>query len=282
MSPEGTIVRKRAWNNPRELRQDLIELVGASETITAAADLNLPLRDVIQPAAPIGTVARVSREGMQAIKMQVDPAPTSDSPFIAKLRAEASDALLQNGTGKLYLGVQLDPFYEAHWNHLVDSVTLTIEAAESVVLDKREVKAERSQNQNDSDPREFVLEVKSWPSDQPLSVSVTYFACIGEECLSRQEKYVLSRTKDEDGGGARGPGAGLWTVEEFSRRLLADDRDRDGKLLPDEASGILLPHFDKLDQNGDGMLERSEIDVVTQWLNERHIPGTPEITPSNQ
>ncbi len=279
VNPEGQIVRKRAWNNPIALRQDLLELVGASDTITSAADLNLPLRDVVQPVAPTGTVERVSRVGMQAIKMKVNSVATSDRPFIAKLRAEASDELLQNGTGKLYLGIHLDPFYGAHWNNLVDSVSLTIDAVESVVLDRWKLASPRSESVADSDPREFLLDVKAWPVAQPLTVSVKYFACVGDECLNRQEQYVLSRAKDEDGGGARGRGAGLWTVEEFSQRLLADDRDGDGKLRPDEASGILLPHFEKLDQNGDGKLERTELEIVSEWLNERHVPGTPVVTP---
>lgn len=279
VSPEGIVVRKRAWNNPLALRQDLAELVGASETITKAADLKLPLHDVIQPVAATGTMPRISRAGMQSIKMEVEQSSLSDSPLIAKLRAEADDRLLQTGSGKLYLGVHLDPFYEAHWNQLVDSVTVTMDASESVVLEKRQLKSEQPSSETDSDPREFLLDVKAWPANQPLSVTVTYFACIGQECLSRSERYTLSRVRDEDGGGARSPGAGLWTVEEFSRRLLNDDRDRDGKLSPDEASGILLPHFDKLDQNGDGKLEQAELDVMTQWLNEHHIPGTPEITP---
>ena len=41
-------------------------------------------------------------------------------------------------------------------------------------------------------------------------------------------------------------------------RLKAADKNEDGKLSKDEAPERLKPHFDKIDANGDGQLEKEE------------------------
>ncbi len=81
--------------------------------------------------------------------------------------------------------------------------------------------------------------------------------------------------RDPDGGGARGEGAGYWESEEFAQRMLASDKDKDRKLARSEATGIILPQFDKLDRNSDGFLNLEELAVFSDWLNFHHQPGVP-------
>ncbi len=74
------------------------------------------------------------------------------------------------------------------------------------------------------------------------------------------------------GSGLRASGAGL-TLQDFvtrnEKRLLADDTDGDGKVSKAEflagaksGKGDPAKRFVKLDANGDGMLDKSEIDAM--------------------
>ncbi len=275
VDPSGVIVRKRAWSNPAAVREDLASLVGTAPTFTQLDDLKLDLKETIKPTAEKGVVTQVSRSGMQPIMMQPE-VTNSGHAFLAKLRPEGDDSLLREGRGNLYLGFHLDPLHGAHWNNLVEPLKIEIEASDAFVTAQRELVASKPNVASDSDPREFLLHIEAWPNDLPITVIATYRTCVGEECLLLSDRYELKLNRDENGGGARGRGPGLWTTEEFTGRMLADDRNRDGHLSQAEVSGLLLPHFQKLDRNGDQVLEASELDVVTQWINTHHQPGTPE------
>jgi hypothetical protein len=279
INPEGVIVRKRAWANPGEVRKDLEELVGPVERITQVEDLNLTLGLPPESPAERGVVKRIPRPKMAALAMEpkIDP---KGPLFFAKLRAEADARLLADGEGQLYLGFHLDPLHNAHWNNLTKPLSFQIEKADGVKLDQWESSAEKVSVASDADPREFLLTVGAWPEDQPLRLTVTYFACVGEEaCHAVRQEYVLYRRRDPDGGGARGAGAGYWDADEFARQMLRGDINKDRKLARSEAVGILLPHFEKLDANQDGVLSLEELKPVGDWLNQHHQPGTPPSTP---
>jgi hypothetical protein len=275
VNPEGIIVRKRAWSHPGLVRKDLVELVGPAEHITKEEDMQLKLGLPPRTSAARGVVPRLSRSQMLPIRME--PQIEKDGlPFFAKLRAEADADLLKGGSGQLYLGFHLDPFHNAHWNNLTEPLTFRIESVDGVTLDKWEAAATKVSPVSDADPREFMLKVDTWPGDQPLRLTVTYYACVGEEsCHAVKQQYVLYRERDRDGGGARGVGAGLWQAEEFAQRMLDGDRNKDGKLSMSEAAGIIQPHFEKLDSNQDSFLDYDELEVISDWLNNHHQPGTP-------
>ena len=278
IDPEGVIVRKRAWANPQQVRKDLEQLVGPVERVTREEDLHLTFG--LPPKSPAirGVVKRIPRPQMLPILME----PRIDSwgqPFYAKLRAEADDSLLNEGAGKLYVGFHLDPLHNAHWNNLAKPLSFQIEKVDSVDLDRWEVTADKVAQVSDADPREFLLAVKKWPDNQALRLSVTYYACVGDDaCHMVRQDYVLHRRRDIDGGGARGAGAGFWNPAEFARQLLRGDSDNDGKLTRSELVGIAVPHFEKLDTNQDGFLVLDELKAMGDWLNHHHQPGTPSPT----
>lgn len=276
VGPDGTIVRKRAWANAVEVRKDLEELVGPVDHITREEDLHLTLGLPPKSAAPRGVLPPVPRAGLQPILAEPQLVP-GGQPFFAKLRAEADQELILGGAGKLYLGFHLDPFHNAHWNNLTKSLSFSIEQVDGVVIDQWTGAAPSVEIASDADPREFMLSVDKWPTDQPLKLSVTYYACVGEEaCHAVKQDYVIHRQRDIDGGGARSSGAGLWNADEFARQLMRGDADRDGRLAPTEVVGIILPHFDKLDANHDGFLTPQELRPVGDWLNHHHQPGAPQ------
>lgn len=276
IDPKGKVVRKRAWSHPAELRKDLEELVGKVEKVTKAEDVKLAVELPLKAAADKGVVPRLARPRMQAVLME--PVVEKDGPpFFAKLRAEADAGLITSGEGKLYLGFHLDPFHKAHWNNLTEPLKYRLELPEGAQVEKATGEASKVKAVSDADPREFLLEVKAWPQDKPLKVTVTYAACVGEkECHSVKQTYVLRRKRDIDGGGARGEGAGLWVPEEFARQAMDGDKDRDGKLSKGEVRGLILPHFDEFDADKDGTLDAKELKEVARWLNTHHAPGVPE------
>lgn len=282
VSPEGVIIRKRAWANPLQVRRDLEELVGPVNVVTREEDLNLKIELPPASPAPRGVVTRVPRPNMQPIIVQPQIEPKSQ-PFFAKLRAEADAGLLSDGAGQLYLGFHLDPLHNAHWNNLTKPLSFQIDDVDGVTLDRWGAAAEPVAPASDADPREFMLFVKAWPTDKPLRLTVTYFACVGEDaCHAVRQQYVLDRRRDTDGGGARGEGAGYWNPQEFAAQLLRGDANKDGKLARSEAVGIVLPHFGKLDANQDGFLELDELKPVAGWLNHHHQPGTPSKPPASK
>ncbi|OYW22122.1 MAG: hypothetical protein B7Z55_04995 [Planctomycetales bacterium 12-60-4] len=275
IDPKGVIVRKRAWANPLAVRKDLEELVGSVEHITREEDLHLNLGLPLKSAAERGVVQRIPRPNMLPILIDPQIEPTG-KPFFAKLRAEADAGLLGDGAGKLYIGFHLDPLHNAHWNNLNKPLSFEIDKADGVKLDQWSATVEKVAVASDADPREFLLTVESWPTDQPLRLTVTYFACDNEDnCHAVKQAYILHRERDNDGGGARGAGAGYWEPEEFARSMLRGDRNRDGKLTRSETVGIVLPHYEKLDTNQDGFLDLEELKAVADWLNHHHQPGTP-------
>jgi EF hand len=276
IDPKGKIVVKRAWSFPAEVRKDLEKLVGKPDRVTNEADIKLKIELPLKAVAERGVVPRIVRPRMQAVVMEPQ-IEKKGLPFYAKLRAEANPALLNDGKGKLYLGFHLDPFHEAHWNNLTKPLRYEIELPAGAKIDKATGEAEKVKAVSDTDPREFLLDVESWPAERPLKITVTYSACVGDlTCHAVKQTYVLRRKRDIDGGGARGEGAGFWDGDEFARQAMAGDRNGDGKLSKAEVRGLVLPHFNDFDANKDGFLDMAEMKTVAKWLNSHHAPGVPE------
>lgn len=276
IDPTGKIVRKRAWANYHSVRSDLEELVGKSPTTTRPEDIQLVVTSALKSPAPRGLVDRIERLEMRPI-ISIPSAEESKFPFYAKLRAEADRDLLARGRGKLYLGFHLDPIHGAYWNNLSDPLRVRLSGTDSVTLEASNLVAKKMTQMTDADPREFVLAVESWKADSPLRVEVTYFACEGgTTCKRVNQSYTLHLRRDVDGGGARSEGSGLWKANEMTARLLAGDNDGDGQINRAEAAGLILPHFEDLDRDNSGRLDRKELAVFTEWINHHHQSSGPK------
>ena len=272
IDPQGVIIRKRAWSNPSQVRTDLEELVGPSSQITRAHELGLKLALPPKQDNVRSSISKVPRTRM--VPLQIEPQlDKNGSPFFAKLRAEASAKLLSDGKGELYVGFHLDPLYGTRWNNLGGEVSVQLNANSNVKLEGKELVSPKNSEATDNQPREFLVSVDSWPKDEVVKLTVRYFVCDNQAtCHAVAQEYLIRPNRDIDGGGARGATAGYWEAKEFTDRLLLGDTNSDGKIVRSEAAGIILPHFDRLDQNKDGILERVEMDVVADWLNHYHQP----------
>ncbi len=265
IDPLGKIVRKRAWSNPGEVRKDLEELVGKVKKTTLPEDLKLNVVPPLAQSAPKGDLAPIPRAGLFpiVIKPQLDK---DGDLFYAKLRCEADPPLIDEGKGKLYLGFHLDPLHRAHWNKLQKPLRFELTAPEGVKLSATTGESPKSSSENDSAPREFLLDVNSWPADKTIQLTVAYDACTEDLCHSVKQTYVLSRQRDQDGGRAKSAGFRVLTLEQMTQRLLAGDKNGDGKLIKEELNSIQQSRFLDYDFNKDGVLEKDEIQTMAEQL----------------
>jgi hypothetical protein len=301
IGPDGTVLQARRWSRPDELRVDLEKLLGKIDRPTTIADLDMqPLAP--PKTAPRGVVPRLKMPGqVTALRVEVAgglglaglslpgglaaDAGLAD-PLYVKLRAEADSQLLRGDAGKLYLGLFLDPLYEVHWNNAVAPVTYEIEAPPGVDVTPAKGSGPEVEETADADPREFLLEV-SGRSDQPIQVTVKYFACDDAEtfCKPVTQTYAVFLERDRDGGSRRGGDRGQGASGRPSRpgfgppesRPNADDRaagsqnlrraialfrerdaNKDGKLAADEQNGLPEP-VRTADANGDGAIDLREL-----------------------
>ncbi len=207
--PEGKIVRLRDWSSPSELRADLEKLVGTVTKPTSVRDLNLKTNRVKSPIAKTGVVERIKLPGpMQPIKAVADK--SGKTPFYAKLRAEADSDLLDGGTGKLYMNFNLDPLLNVCWNNLAKPIQYEIVAADGTTVSPSEGEAAKLEVESDSDPREFLIDIKDWDSKEPLKLQVRYFACNKDDgwCKPVTQTYDLQLEFDRDAGSVRSRGGG--------------------------------------------------------------------------
>lgn len=204
---DGRVARKRAWSDPEQLRADLEELVGPVETPTRAEDLNLKVESPPKVAAS-GIVERIPRSrAMRALKVEPQQAENGP-PFYVKVRAEADQSLLRDGSGQVYLGFHLDPLYKVHWNNLTKPIRIEIRSPAGVQVSPAVLEGPKVEAPVDVDPREFLVKVEAEENRGPLRLTVSYFACNDEEdwCRAVRQEYAVRLEADPDGGWVRPSG----------------------------------------------------------------------------
>ena len=288
LDPEGRILRVRAWSDPDQLRRDLAELVGPVEDPTEVSDLNMKIRPAPEHAQT-GVVPRIEKPGAYRTLVSRPQLAKTDEPFYTKLRAEADQDLLRSGEGKLYLAFLLDPLHGVHWNNLAPVMDVELSAPEGVRITPAKLQGPKVEEDADADPREFLVHVKRGDSQEPLGMRFRYFACTDTWCRPVTQEYLITWEVDRDagrvrsgrmdfnrtgpgrdpggrrgqGGGSRRAGGGFdpqWSVE----RLLARDTDGDDRLTPAELPEQMRRNFDRMDRDGNGYVEPSEIEALMQ------------------
>lgn len=263
VDPQGIVVSRRAWSDPRALRKFLEETVGPVENPAPPAELARSILLAERGKIPTGVVPRLSLPpGL--VPLRIHPFVDGEVPFYVKLRAEAQRSLLEQGRGKLYLGFHLDPLYKVHWNNLSPPLEFTVEAPGAVRVTPEEGRGPRVEEPADKDPREFLLEVSA-QRREPLEVAVRYFACDDADtfCVPVSQRYRVFLERDPDGGQAR-RGSPPARGREFRERLRGMDRDGDGRLSADEVPAGVRNRFSSLDENGDGFLQPEELQEMAR------------------
>lgn len=140
--------------------------------------------------------------------------------------------------------------------------------------------------QADIDPREFIVDVDANRDAGPFEITVKYFACNDEQgfCIPVTQKYTVALQQDRDGGqarrsgGGRGPGGrppnggrpsggppGGFSVA----RLMAHDKNKDGKVSRDEMPRQLTQMLDRADSNGDDAIDEKEAKAMEARFRQR-------------
>ena len=221
---------------------------------------------------------------MIAVKTRPVAGEGEPVPCYAKLRAEASPALLSGGSGSLLLGFHIDPIYRVHWNNAAGSLAFSVAGGK---VSPREAKAAEVVVETDVDPREFFISVAGANPGESLHVTVEYFACHDEDgwCKAVRQQYEIVLERDPDAGRAKGarrggrPGRDGGSAADRRggemalavARIMEADKDGDGKISEAEAPARLADRFHQMDTDGDGFVDRSEIE---ERIRRRTAPGS--------
>ena len=260
IGPDGKILAMRLWSEPDDLRRDLEEHVGPVEKPTQVSDLSLKTEPWAE-FAPTGVVPLLQREGQYRALMVEPHLEKSKFPFYVKLRAEADQQLLSSGEGKLYLGFFPDPIHHVHWNNEVAPVRYEITAPEGLAVTPATAQGPKVEPPADSDPREFLLDVKLDAARTPVTLDFHYYACSEKWCIPVSQQYTLTWAADPIGGRAmtgRKLRAGEDPQDPISR-MMERDANGDGALQREEAPEDFAARFDRMDADGDGSLTRAEM-----------------------
>jgi Ca2+-binding EF-hand superfamily protein len=294
LDPEGRIVHMQMWSNGARLRAVLEEHVGPVEKPTTVADLGLPPFRM-RPNTRGAVLPRIEVPGIM-VPLKIEP-KQNDQPFYVKLRAEAEQSVLENGSGKIYLGFHIDPIHNTHWNNLADPLHFEIKAPSPAKIIPGSGDGPKLEVESDSDPREFLISLENADPDAPLNLTVRYFACSDEPawCKPVEQEYSIHLARDEFGGAVfgrtfvpggptrggppqRGPGqrgsgrpfGGFGGQRPQAGRpsfagppnaealFSRFDRDGDGKLTEGEVPAGLWQRLRDTDANNDGAVTPDE------------------------
>ena len=285
ISPEGRILVARSWSDPETLRADLEKLIGKTKTITSPSDLNRKTKAAPASKIASGIVPRTEKpEGAMAVIVRpISPKGEKEQAketFYIKLRAEADRGLMDQGKGKLHIGFHLDPVHTVHWNNLADPLHFEFKTTKGIKLSTSKGSAPKVKTPSDIDPREFLIEIDSSTGriEQPLELTVSYFACDDEEgwCRAVTHRYEIELRRDRDAGSVRSPGAGRGLDRRqrpgggrggFGQRRRPDagqmlermDANGDGAISLEEARGPMIDRFKMMDTDENGSLSREEL-----------------------
>ena len=285
-SPEGEIVHALGWSNGEVLREELIKLVGSTDTHTSVNDLDLSRQRsaMSEKTVQTGQVER-TEFGETLVPLQITAKGDSRQPLYVKPRVEVTPGVLQRGRGEMYLGFHLDPIHHVHWNNLAAPLQYELVLPDGVFMTPKRGAAEEVEVESDADPREFVIEITSSILGENFDLTFHYFACSDEEgwCVPVTQSYEVVLAADVDGGGVMGrsfsrgggqrnnaqanraqrqgqAGRQSMNAERLKQRIMQSDTDGDGKISESEAPQQMRNQFARVDQDGDGLLDEAEID----------------------
>lgn len=263
--------------NDAKLSEQLEQRVGPVKEVTAPTALSataLPPQKQQEPTyfKPL----KLNAEKNQYRPLQVTPLE-SNMPFYVKLRAEANQSLLITGDGQMYLGFRIDPLYgNVEWNNLGTALSYAINVPPRTAMSPSMNDAEKNtQSSLDSDPREFVLQVRKWNTASPLPITVTYSLHSSEGNWTRNitQKYIVYLAEDRFAGSVFGrqdasPATTEKTADKeqlaklyaarYTTYMRKYDVNRDGKLSAAEVPPEIRNAWDRADQNKNGFLEEDE------------------------
>jgi Ca2+-binding EF-hand superfamily protein len=252
----GEIVHLQSWSDGAELRKVLAGIFGEVDPVTQVTDLGLP--EVSKRSRPGKSVLPRVEVPELMVPLRIDPL-TVGGVYYVKLRAEAEPSVLESGSGKIYLGFHVDPIHDVHWNNLVPPMRFEIATVDGTEVMPKSETAPKVDADADTSPREFLVSIRGGKAENPLKLTVDYFACSDEEgwCRKVVQQYSVQLKRDPYGGGVMGrsflPGRGFGGGQSAGGFHGGPPGGGAGSGPPDPA---LL--FERFDRNQDGRLAESE------------------------
>ena len=246
-------------------RKSLASLAGQVASPAKVDDFAAPdIAPIRFPSSRFVKRVKIDPRKNAFLTLQTSPLK-SRTPAYVKLRAEASKKLLKTGDGRMYLGFHIDPLYQAKWNNLAAPLEYTIKMSRGTAMSPSSNRAIKiKQSPTDSGPREFMLEVRKWDVEKPVSITVTCSILSGRSnrMVEVSQRYILYLKHDPFGGSVIGrqiPGSEKEKETTYTILLFKHfDDDRDGMLSYEEAPGSLQKDWDDFDANSDGFLTEAE------------------------
>lgn len=256
-------------SDPAALRVALKNAAGEPDTVTSSSRFHSPLITPLNPSKPrLLDRVHFNPDKEPFLPVQITPMD-SQMPYYAKLRVEASKALLRTGDGKLYLGFNVDPLYQMQWNNEGEPLEYEIRAmSPGIVAPSKNTAPLIEAQTTDTEPREFVLSAHQLDLSKPLILRVHYsvFSPSLNKSIDVQQRYLISLKADPCGGEAYRRQIAYKDEPRIKNTVSTDmpfalrqyDSNGDGKLTRSEVSGNLWTKFPDIDTNRDGYLNREE------------------------
>jgi hypothetical protein len=253
-------------------RSALSGLVGRTANQTTAQ--SFPPAEITPLNVPVAKVVKrpdINPRNERYKALQITPMNTRQ-PFYVKLRVEAREDLLKTGDGRMYLGFHIDPIYPVSWNNLGETVNYAITVPRGTAISPSINQARKVTRQaTDTEPREFMLEVRKWNPSKPVPITVTYSVHALKRNHNISQKYLIYLHQDPFGGTVIG--RQILPSEARTRIITKDvrteettatslprhlDLNLDGMLSRDEATPALLANWDDVDTDKNGKIDKQE------------------------
>lgn len=275
ISPEGEIIYAASRIDAPGLRNALTQAVGPIATPTSASSLNLPRVKRAPKLENNDSELGVKRpEGLSILSITPEK---PEETYYVKLRAEADDALIRTGTGRLFLGFYPDPILDAHWNNLAPPMKFSLTLADGATATPSSATAKKGSGDSDTLPRQFWVDIQSATPGGSIELKLNYFGCTSTLCMALTHQYTIQLAPLNDGSRTYGMNKGKRNSKRTStggsNRMARMDSNKDGAISfeemyartqkqrgTDSSEQQTRRRFNSLDTNKDGSLSAEELE----------------------
>jgi hypothetical protein len=287
ISPEGEVVYASGRIDANGLRSALTKAVGPIATPTKASELNLPR--ITRPAKLVNEDSDLGVARPEGLSIVTIIPTKPEETYYVKLRAEADDALLSTGTGRLFLGFYPDPIHGAYWNNLTEPMKYKLKLPEGVVASPAEASSKKGIGNKDTKPRQFWVDISSDKPFDELNLKLDYFGCTSEMCLPLTHEYTIKMENENRGSRTYGMNTGRagnsMPANTGGNRMERLDTNKEGLVSFDEmyiqmkkrrgndfSKENAQEQFNRMDVNKDGFLSSDELTNAQQDQGNRKRP----------
>ena len=287
VSPKGEIIYASGRIDAFGLRSALTKAVGPVANPTKASELNLP--KIVRPAKLVNEDSDLGVARPEGLSIVTIIPTKPDETYYVKLRAEADDALLNTGTGRLFLGFYPDPIHGAYWNNLTEPMKYKLTLPKGVVASPAEASAKKGSGDKDTKPRQFWVDISSDKLFEKITLKLDYFGCTSEMCLPLTHEYTIIMENENRGartyGMNRASAGNSMRANSRGNRIEGLDTNKDGLVSFDEmyiqmknrrgddfSKERAQEQFNKMDVNKDGFLSSDELANTQQSQGNRKRP----------